>query len=143
MPKFTTCLVLLSGLLLSGSLAAPALASDAGPSGGGSDTPYVDLAPAFVTNYDGGGRLRYLKIDVSVRARKPTDEAVLHHMPYIRNSLVRLFSSQLEENISSTDGKEALRLAALEEIRRILTELDGAGAENILELYFTSFVIQQ
>ncbi len=143
MPKLTPCLALLVGLLLGGSLAKPVHASDAGPSGSDSDTPYVDLAPAFVTNYDGGGRLRYLKVDVSVRARKPTDEAVRHHMPYIRNSLVTLFSSQLEENITSTEGKEALRLTALEEIRRILTDLDGAGAENVLELYFTSFVIQQ
>ncbi len=143
MLKLTPCLALLVGLLLGGSLAKPVHASDAGPSGSDSDTPYVDLAPAFVTNYDGGGRLRYLKVDVSVRARKPADEAVRHHMPYIRNSLVTLFSSQLEENITSTEGKEALRLTALEEIRRILTDLDGAGAENVLELYFTSFVIQQ
>ena len=33
---------------------------------------------------------------------------------------------------------EALPLSGI-----ILTKLDGAGAENILELYFTSFVIQQ
>ena len=66
-----------------------------------------------------------------------------HHLPYIRNSLVSIFSSQLEENITSTEGKEALRIAVLEEIRRILNDLDGSGAENVLELYFTSFVIQQ
>ena len=41
------------------------------------------------------------------------------------------------------EGKEALRIAVLEEIRRILNDLDGSGAENVLELYFTSFVIQQ
>ncbi|MES3007251.1 MAG: flagellar basal body-associated FliL family protein [Pseudomonadota bacterium] len=143
MSKKTACLALLFSLLLGGSLAAKAFASSAPASGSDSDTPYVDLAPSFVTNYDGGGRLRYLKVDVSVRARKPVDEAVRHHMPYIRNSLVGLFSAQLEENITSTEGKEALRLAALEEIRRILTVLDGHGAENILDLYFTSFVIQQ
>lgn len=143
MPKFTNSLALLFGLLLGDSLAAPALASDAGPSGSDSHTPYIELAPAFVTHCDGGGRLRYLKVDVSVRARKSIDEAVRHHIPYIRNSLVTLFSSQLKENITSTEGKEALRLAPLEEIRRILTALDCACAENVLGVYFTSFVIQQ
>lgn len=143
MPNKSTCLALFLALL-AGGFATPAFASSAPASGGSdSDTPYVDLAPSFVTNYDGGGRLRYLKVDVSVRARRPTDEAVRHHLPYIRNSLVSIFSSQLEENITSTEGKEALRIAALEEIRRILNDLDGSGAENILELYFTSFVIQQ
>ena len=28
--------------------------------GSNSEFPYVELSPSFVTNYDGGGRLRYL-----------------------------------------------------------------------------------
>ena len=103
----------------------------------------MELSPSFVTNYDGGGRLRYLKVDVSVRTKRPADEILRHHMPYIRNQLIQLFSSQLEENLTSTEGKEHLREQALEKIREAIDYVEGSGSNDILEVYFTSYVIQQ
>lgn len=132
------CVLALASLLLS-----PVWAADSGGGGGNSPHPYISLAPSFVTNYDGGGRLRYLKADVTVRVMRPSDAAIRHHMPYIRNALVELFSSQLEENLSSTQGMEVLRIEALEVIRHVLDELDGHGGEDVTDLYFTSFVLQQ
>jgi len=134
--------LLLAGLLLLG-LSAPGWSASAPAAGSNSEFPYVELSPSFVTNYDGGGRLRYLKVDVSVRTARPGDEVLRHHMPYVRSRLVELFSSQLEENLTSTEGKEKLRQDALNLIREAIALVEGEGSENMLELYFTSYVIQQ
>jgi flagellar FliL protein len=132
------CAIIVAAVFLS-----PAHASDSGGGGSSSDHPYVNLSPSFVTNYDGGGRLRYLKVDVAVRVLRPTDMVVVNHLPYIRNALVELFSSQLEEDLSSTQGTEKLREEALAAVRDAIDYLEGEGSENITDLYFTSFVIQQ
>lgn len=105
---------------------------------------YVALTPTFVTNYDGGGRLKYLKADVTLRVQAPADARVLEHLPYIRNRLVILLSSQLEENLTSTAGKEALRMRALEEVRSALALLGRPeAAAAVTDLYFTSYVVQR
>ncbi len=124
-------------------LSAVYAASAPAAPGSDSEFPYVELSPSFVTNYDGGGRLRYLKVDVTVRTHRPMDEAVRHHMPYIRSKLIELFASQLEEDLTSTDGKEHLREQTLEEIRAAIDLLEGSGSADILEVFFTSYVIQQ
>lgn len=105
---------------------------------------YVSLGPSFVTNYDGGGRLKYLKADVTLRVRPSVIGALERHLPYIRNRLVVLFSQQLEENLTSTQGKEILRNQALREVRGALDLLDSPDASgNVVDLYFTSFVLQR
>lgn len=134
--------LVVAGLLLLG-MSAPTWSSSAPPPGANSEFPYVELSPSFVTNYDGGGRLRYLKVDVSVRTARPGDEILRHHMPYVRSRLVELFSGQLEENLTSTEGKEKLRQDALTLIREAIDLVEGEGSENMLDLYFTSYVIQQ
>ncbi|HBN15314.1 MAG: flagellar basal body-associated FliL family protein [Pseudomonadota bacterium] len=105
---------------------------------------YFTLGPSFVTNYDGSGRLKYLKADISVLARLTAQPYLERHLPYIRNRLVVLFSGQLEETLQSTQGKEALRQQALVEIRHALQMLETPSvADQILELYFTSYVLQR
>lgn len=140
--KLSRCLVFATvvGVLVQ---ASPAFSSSAPAPGSDSEFPFVELSPSFVTNYDGGGRLRYLKVDVSVRTKRPADEILRHHMPYIRSKLIELFSSQLEENLTSTEGKEHLREQALEKIREAIDYVEGSGSADILEVYFTSYVIQQ
>lgn len=134
--------LVIAALLLFG-MSAPTWSSSAPASGSNSEFPYVELSPSFVTNYDGGGRLRYLKVDVSVRTARPGDDVLRHHMSYVRSRLVELFSGQLEENLTSTEGKEKLRQDALTLIREAIDLVEGDGSENMLELYFTSYVIQQ
>ena len=103
---------------------------------------YLPLKPAFVVNYGGVGRLRYLKIDLTARlANAETAAAVLHHLPYIRNNLVRLFASQTDETLDSQEGKEALRQDALKEIRAIIkAEADLEGVEDV---FFNNLIIQK
>lgn len=108
------------------------------------ETLYVSLGPGFITNYDGGSRLKYLKTDVSIRTHIELEPVISHHLPYLRNRLVTLFSAQLEENLTSTQGREALRRQALEQMRDALRLLESEEhAAQVVDLFFTSFVVQR
>jgi flagellar protein FliL len=121
---------------------APAGADD--PASGMAGLIYYTLGPSFVTNYDGAGRLKYLKTDIAVRIDPGTAPMLDTHLPYIRNKLVVLLAAQLEENLTSTQGKETLRNQALNEVKAALDYLQGAGTgERVRSLYFTSFVVQR
>lgn len=104
---------------------------------------YVEIKPGFVTNYERGARLKYMKADVSLRVTTSIAYKVRHHMPFIKNSLILMFSEQEEENLTSTTGREVLRREALEEVRRVMGFLEPGSATEIENLYFTSFIIQQ
>lgn len=107
----------------------------------GKETIYIPLKPPFIVNYGGPGRLKYLKADVAVRLdNAAAADSVRHHMPYLRNNLVMLFSAQTNESLKSQAGKEALRQEALREVRDFLmTEDQQAG---VVDLYFTSLIVQ-
>lgn len=104
---------------------------------------YLPLKPAFVVNYGGAGRLKYIKAEVSVRlANTNAANSVRHHMPYIRNNLVMLFASQTDESLDSQAGKEALRQDALTEIRTILLKEDGLE-EGVVDVFFNTLIVQK
>ncbi len=128
---FILCLVL---------MVEPVLAQEQGGAGEGS--MYIPLKPAFVVNYGGVGRLKYLKAELSVRVQdNDTASAVRHHMPYIRNNLVLLFSRQTDETLDTQAGKESLRQEALEEVRSILKA--ESDADGVVDLYFENFIVQK
>lgn len=103
---------------------------------------YLPFKPPLVVNYGGVGRLKYIKADISVRLQDAkAANSVRHHMPYIRNNLVMLFSAQTEESISSQEGKDALRKEALQEVREVIMAEDRQ--EGVIDLYFNSFLIQK
>ena len=103
---------------------------------------YINLAPSFVTNYGGQGALRYIKVDVSLRLASAGDEEKIEwHMPYIRSELVSLFSRQQESALTTREGKEVLRQAALAAVQALLEKEEGAPiADNLL---FTNFIVQK
>lgn len=103
---------------------------------------YIPIKPAFVVNYGGAGRLRYLKAELSVRvAGADAANSIRHHMPFIRNNLILLFSRQMQENLDNQEGKELLRQEALQEINNILVAEDGES--NVIDLYFNQLVVQR
>ena len=103
---------------------------------------YVPVKPAFVVNYGGKGKLKYMKLEVSLRVKDtPSSNAVRHHMPLIRDYLVRSFSRLKDEDVDTQQGKEKVRIAALEGLKELLKEEDGD--EGITGLYFNNFVIQR
>jgi len=105
---------------------------------------YLPIKPAFVVNYGGPGRLRYLKTEMSVRVNTiDAANAVRHHLPFVRNNLVMLFAQQTNETVSSQDGREALRISALEEVRNVVEKENMTPREDIIDVYFNTFIVQK
>lgn len=110
---------------------------------GGNSTQYVHLQPAFVLNYGSNttGRLKYIRTDVALRVTGAEAAGkVNHHQAFIRNQLVLLLSQQDEATVNDAQGREKLRQVALDEIRALMTELEGKPF--IDDLYFQNFVAQ-
>jgi flagellar FliL protein len=103
---------------------------------------YFKFDPAFVVNFGGEGNSRFLQVTVEAMSRDPTVvEAVKANEPAIRNDLVLLFSGQTYDALITNDGKEKLRQATLDAIRKTIAA-EGAKPEALEGVYFTSFVIQ-
>lgn len=103
---------------------------------------YIPVKPAFVVNYGGVGKLKYLKLEISLRVKDTSaSNAVRHHMPLLRDCLVTLFSRQMDQDIDTQEGKELIRVMALEGVRKVLIEEDGE--EGVTDLFFNNFVIQR
>jgi flagellar FliL protein len=102
---------------------------------------YIELKPAFVTNY-GSGAIHFLKADVTLRVPDPQmTQAVLRHLPQIRHTLVMLLSRQEEQDIATMEGKEQLRQEALAAVRAVIEAEEGKpGVEDLL---FTGFILQR
>ncbi|MDA8693844.1 flagellar basal body-associated FliL family protein [Pseudomonadales bacterium] len=101
---------------------------------------YVAIEPALVTNYGGPGRLRYMSVEVSLRVSGvEAENSVSHHMPQIKDTLLNLFAVQTNETIETAQGKETLRQQSFEEVSSVLLEEEK---ETLLEdILFTSFVV--
>lgn len=133
------CVLLMTAMISQAVLAQDEEAAAAESEG----SQYIDLKPAFIANYGGVGRLRYLKAEIALRvgggAKGPA--GIRHHMPQIRHSLVMLMSRQTEEDISTMEGKEMLRQNALTAVREVLLKEDGE--QYIQDLLFKSFIVQR
>lgn len=105
------------------------------------ETSYIDLQPAFVTNYGGPGRLRFLRAEVSVRVEVGKEPAVLRHMPAIRDKLIMLLSRQTDDAVSTMEGKELMRQDALLAIQEFLNSEEGE--HGVRDLLFAKFVVQR
>ncbi|GGE37028.1 flagellar basal body-associated protein FliL [Halopseudomonas oceani] len=102
---------------------------------------YVELKPAFVGTLGAGPRIQYLKADVALRTDDPAAvERIHYHDALIRNALVFLFSEQLPENLSTLEGKEALRASALAAVQKVLEEEEGDPLVD--DLLFTNLIVQ-
>jgi flagellar FliL protein len=117
-----------------------------GGEGGHAAAPlYVQLAPAFVVNFqDKKKHTKFLKAEISVVAKTAkVQEAITAHMPAVRNSLVMLLSRQVYEDLMSNEGKEKLRTEALDEVKAIMKKTAGKKVgKGVEDLYFSSLVMQ-
>ncbi len=121
--------------------AAAAEAPKAAPAPSGPPL-FLGLDPPFVVNFDAEQAVRFLQVAVQLETRDPaTIELLKTNDPVVRNDLLLLFSNQKYSQLSTREGKEALRGQALESVRKVLA---GAGGhpERLEAVYFTSFVMQ-
>ena len=63
-------------------------------------------------------------------------------MPLIRDYLVREFSRLNDVDVDSQQGKELVRVNALEGVKALLSKEEGDAAE-VIGLYFNNFVVQR
>lgn len=103
---------------------------------------FVELDPPFVVNFEPGASARFLQVAVQLMTRDPhMVEFLKANTPIIRNDLLLLLGNRNVEEVSTNEGKEALRAAALETVRKIVDSEGGKG-EELEAVYFTSFVMQ-
>lgn len=103
---------------------------------------YVKMDPPFVVNFEAKGLMRFLQVTVEVMTRDAaTKDALEKNYPMIRNDLIMLFGSQTYDTISTREGKEKLRLDAIETVGKVI-KAEGGDEKKVEQLYFTSFVMQ-
>ncbi|BCX89198.1 flagellar FliL protein [Methylomarinovum tepidoasis] len=110
------------------------------PSKGPKEAHFYEFKP-FIVNFPPGGGARYLQVGFSALAFDGDSiEAIQKHAPMIRNNLLLLLGRYKPEDLSSAQGKEALRQAITQEIQKVLDlQSDGAKVEGV---FFTQFMMQ-
>ena len=102
---------------------------------------YREFKPEIVINFPGDGHPRYMQLSLTAVTH---DESVLPalelHEPAIRNDLLMRFSGLEAAPLANREGKESMRMEALEAVRRIMAQRHGSDAVD--DVYFTRFVMQ-
>jgi flagellar protein FliL len=122
-----------SALLL--GVATPVCASGGGAAALPEGVNYIAVQPPLIVNYGGPGKMRYIKAEFSIRAESSHDATeITHHLPLVRDRLINLLSLQSAEQITTAEGKEALRVLALAEINGAIHAIE-AGKELVSSLH--------
>lgn len=101
---------------------------------------YLPLDPPITVSLDSDASRKYLQVSMSAMSRSDkVIDAIRKHRPAIRNNLNFLFSGLKFSDLATREGKEQIREAAREEIRKILEE--NGEASEVEALYFTNLVI--
>lgn len=119
---------------------APAEAAAEAPS----EAVYVELKPAFVTNYGTAddGRMRFVRADVSLRVSGPeASTAVQYHMPQVRANLLAVLARQEEQTLVTPDGRTQLREAVLGGLRAIFEKEERQPM--VEEVLFTNLLVHR
>ncbi len=103
-------------------------------------TTFVDL-DIFTVNLQPEVNSQYLQVGLTVKTRETSVVAeIKKQMPEIRNRILMLLSSKKATEISGVVGKQQLSQQIVDEIRQSLSKTELQ--EEVLEVLFTSFVIQ-
>lgn len=103
-------------------------------------TTFVDL-DIFTVNLQPEVNSQYLQVGLTVKTRETSVVAeIKKQMPEIRNRILMLLSSKKATEISGVAGKQQLSQQIVDEIRQSLSKTELQ--EEVLEVLFTSFVIQ-
>ena len=109
--------------------------------GGGGNSQYFSLEPAFVVNVNDGTRVRHMQIKLQVKLKQPEFASYIEkHNPAIRHEMVMLLSGQDTTKLKTAAGKQQLMEEALVAIQKVLQ--DNIGNTGIDAVYFTDMIIQ-
>ena len=98
--------------------------------------PIFSLATFIVNLADKGGN-RYLRVTMDFELGNPELETELNkRLPQVRDSILMILPSKRFDDISSVEGKIALRDEILEKLNSLLIQ------GKITNIYFKEFVVQ-
>ena len=98
--------------------------------------PLYSLDTMIVNLADHGGK-RYLRVTMALELSDPEAvTAIENHLPQVRDAILMILPTKTYDDISTTDGKIALRNEIMAKINQMMTK----GKVN--NIYFTEFVIQ-
>ncbi len=104
-------------------------------------------APVFLTletftvNLQADPDEKFLQLDVSLQMASPeAAEAIKVQMPAVRSRLLLLLTSKNAAEISTVEGKQQLSDEIIAEVKKPFAP--GAKPQEVLGVFFTSFVIQ-
>ena len=95
----------------------------------------LPLPPITVNISDPSGR-RYLKLGLEVEVNADVSAALQANSPRIREAIIMLLAGKTFNDISSPDGKVLLKAEVAARLNQIL------GAQRVIRVYFTDFVVE-
>ncbi len=98
--------------------------------------PLYSLDTMIVNLADNGGK-RYLRVTMALELSESDAVATIEsRLPQVRDAVLMILPAKRYEDVSTTDGKIALRSEVMEKINTLMTK----GRVN--NIYFTEFVVQ-
>ncbi len=98
--------------------------------------PLYALDTMIVNLSDQGGK-RYLRVTMALELSDPDALATIEgRLPQVRDAILMILPTKTYDDVSTTDGKIALRTQVMEKINSLMTK----GRVN--NIYFTEFVVQ-
>jgi flagellar FliL protein len=98
--------------------------------------PLYTLDTMIVNLADHGGK-RYLRITMALELNDPESVATIEsRLPQIRDAVLMILPTKTYDDVSTTDGKIALRNQVMEKINTLMTK------GRVTNIYFTEFVVQ-
>jgi len=98
--------------------------------------PLYSLDTMIVNLADRGGK-RYLRVTMALELSDPEAMTTIEsRLPQVRDAILMILPTKKYEDVSTTEGKIALRKQIMEKINSLMTK----GQVN--NLYFTEFVVQ-
>lgn len=101
---------------------------------------YIPIEENFTSNLAGGTAFVQIGLSLSTYYDEQVPANVEHHALAIRSAVLVALSEQDAQALTTTAGKDALRVTLTRTINRVLREREGFG--GIDDVQFTAFVMQ-
>lgn len=102
---------------------------------------YSDMTKPLVVDFPQGSSMGLIQIAVTfVVEDQETADVLRKNEPILRNNLLMVISAQNPDKLNTTEGKEQLRSAMLDDVVATLKKLKAQG--EVTEVLFTSFIMQ-
>ena len=91
----------------------------------------------FIVNLNDERRSRYLRVTMDLELfRKPDADLLSDRLPQIRDSILTILPAKRFEDISTIEGKTALREEIMEKLNALFNQ------KLVSNIFFTEFVVQ-